>query len=47
LAGLAAGALRFPVWQFLLACWPGKTIKTVAVAYLGAGSVTVLDRWLF
>ena len=47
LAGLAAGALRFPVWQFLLVCWAGKTIKTVAVAYLGASSVHILDQWLF
>lgn len=46
LAGLAAGTLRFPVWQFLLACWAGKTIKTVVVAYLGAGSLHVLGRWL-
>jgi membrane protein YqaA with SNARE-associated domain len=47
LAGLAAGAMRYPVWQFLLVCWAGKTIKTVAVAYLGASSVHMLDRWLF
>jgi membrane protein YqaA with SNARE-associated domain len=47
LAGLAAGALRFPAWQFLLACWLGKTLKTVIVAYLGANSISILDRWLF
>ncbi len=47
LAGLAAGALRVPVWQFLLACWFGKTLKTVAVAFLGASSVHILDEWLF
>jgi len=38
LAGIAAGALRFPVWKFLLACWAGKTVKAIAVAYAGAGS---------
>lgn len=47
MAGLAAGALRFPVWQFLVSCWAGKTIKTVAVAYLGASSVSILDGLLF
>jgi len=47
LAGMAAGALRVPVWQFLLACWLGKSMKTVAVAFLGASSVHILDGWLF
>lgn len=46
LAGMAAGASRVPLWQFLLACWLGKTIKTVAVAFLGASSVHILDIWL-
>lgn len=50
LAGMAAGALRLPIWQFLLACWAGKTIKTVAVAFAGAGSAafleTVIERLL-
>lgn len=35
LAGMAAGMLRYPVAKFLLACWLGKTIKAVAIAYLG------------
>jgi len=35
-AGLAAGALGIPWWQFLIATLIGKTIKTVAVAYAGA-----------
>jgi uncharacterized membrane protein YdjX (TVP38/TMEM64 family) len=38
LAGMAAGALHFPVWKFLLACWIGKTVKAIAVAYAGAES---------
>ena len=38
LAGIAAGTLKMPVWQFLLACLVGKTIKMVAFAYAGAGS---------
>jgi len=47
LAGMAAGALRLPVWQFLIACWLGKTCKTIAIAFLGANSIHILDAWLF
>lgn len=32
---VAAGALRVPIWKFFLACWAGKTIKGLSVAYLG------------
>ncbi len=46
LAGIAAGALRFPVSRFLLACWAGKTVKAILVALLGAGSLGLLSRWL-
>ncbi len=42
LAGITAGALRMPVWQFLLACWLGKTTKALAVAWLGSQSM----QWL-
>lgn len=42
LAGITAGALRMPIWQFLLACWIGKTTKSLAVAWLGAQSI----QWL-
>ncbi|MEM3555865.1 MAG: VTT domain-containing protein [Candidatus Micrarchaeia archaeon] len=34
-AGLAAGALDYPFWKFLLACMGGKIIKCIALAYLG------------
>ncbi len=46
MAGIAAGMLRFPVHRFLLACWLGKTLKGVAVAYLGSMSVSWLERLL-
>ncbi|HEY64152.1 MAG TPA: VTT domain-containing protein [Caldilineae bacterium] len=46
LAGIAAGALRFPLSRFLLACWIGKTIKTTAIALLGAGSLGLLSHLL-
>lgn len=42
LVGLAAGAMRMPVLRFLLFTLVGKTIKTIAVAYAGAYSVTWL-----
>jgi uncharacterized membrane protein YdjX (TVP38/TMEM64 family) len=35
LAGITAGALRVPVWRFLLWCVLGKIIKMLAFAYLG------------
>ena len=40
-AGVAAGALRFPIWRFLAVIWPGKLIKFLAISYLcnlGAGA---------
>ena len=43
LAGIAAGALHFPVWKFLLACWAGKTVKAIAIAYAGAESWQLLE----
>jgi membrane protein YqaA with SNARE-associated domain len=45
LAGIAAGALRFPLWRFLLICWLGKTIKSLAIALLGAQSIRLLERF--
>lgn len=44
LAGIAAGALRFPLARFLLSCWLGKTIKTVTFALIGAQFMDVLER---
>ncbi len=36
LAGIAAGVLRLPFWKFLVACWLGRTILYVGIAWLGA-----------
>jgi uncharacterized membrane protein YdjX (TVP38/TMEM64 family) len=44
LAGMAAGALRMPVWQFLLWCLAGKIPKMVLVAWLGTQSIDWLER---
>jgi membrane protein YqaA with SNARE-associated domain len=46
LAGIAAGALRFPIGYFLLSCWLGKTLKTVLFALAGAHSFFLLGRFL-
>jgi len=36
LAGIAAGALRLPFWKFFLACWLGRTILYIGMAWAGA-----------
>jgi len=33
--GIIAGALRMPLWRFFLACWAGRTISYIVVAYFG------------
>ncbi len=33
IAGVAAGALRYPVWKFLAVVWMGKCIKSLGIAY--------------
>lgn len=38
-AGIAAGIAKIPVWQFLLACWVGQTIKMTLFAFAGAYSI--------
>jgi membrane protein YqaA with SNARE-associated domain len=37
--GLIAGALRLPLWKFLLACWVGRIPKGFIEAYIGAGLI--------
>lgn len=46
LAGIAAGVLRFPVWKFLLACWLGKTILYIGLAYASQWGWDVIQRFL-
>jgi uncharacterized membrane protein YdjX (TVP38/TMEM64 family) len=41
LAGITAGALKLPVYRFLLWCWLGKIIKMGFFAYFGAGILQV------
>jgi uncharacterized membrane protein YdjX (TVP38/TMEM64 family) len=42
LAGIAAGALRLPVWKFLLGCIIGGIIKNTTVALAGYYGVEIL-----
>jgi uncharacterized membrane protein YdjX (TVP38/TMEM64 family) len=38
-AGMAAGALKLPIWKFLLACAVGKILKMLMFAYAGYFSI--------
>jgi len=42
LAGMASGALKLPLWKFLLACAIGKILKMMMFAYAGYYSVAWL-----
>lgn len=45
IVGIAAGALRYPVWKFLLVCFLGKAILYSGMAYAGAwGWETVINQ---
>ena len=43
-AGIIAGALRMPVWLYLLSAGAGKIIKNVAVAYAAAYGMEWITR---
>jgi uncharacterized membrane protein YdjX (TVP38/TMEM64 family) len=45
-AGIIAGISRIPLAYFLLITWAGKIIKFLIIAYLGAGSIELLERLL-
>ncbi len=45
MAGIAAGIAKIPLWQFLLACWVGQTIKMAMFAYAGAYSIDWLAKF--
>lgn len=45
-AGMAAGALKVPLWQFLLPCLAGQIVKMLAFALTGAYSVPWLVNLL-
>lgn len=41
MAGITAGALKLPVWRFLVWCWLGKILKMMLFAYGGS----TIARW--
>lgn len=45
-AGVVAGAIRFPVIAFLIAAGAGKIIKATLVALAGAGALAAFESWL-
>lgn len=45
LAGMVSGAGKIPIWKFLIVTLLGKTIKFLAIAFIGAGSVNVLGSF--
>lgn len=42
LAGMASGALKLPVWRFLLVCFWGKVVKMMIFAYAGASLMSLI-----
>jgi uncharacterized membrane protein YdjX (TVP38/TMEM64 family) len=40
--GIIAGATRMRVWKFFVACWLGRTISYVTMAYFGKAILSVL-----
>ena len=46
LAGMASGALKLPIWKFLLACSLGKILKMLMFAYAGYYSIGWMTKWL-
>jgi len=41
LTGIAAGALRFPLWKFFLICLAGRRLAYTVVACVGAGWIPI------
>jgi len=46
-AGLAAGAFRYPVWRFMIACWIGRFILYISMSYLARWGFSITDNdWI-
>ena len=45
-AGLAAGAFRYPVWRFVIACWIGRLILYIGMSYLTMWGYDLVDNKL-
>jgi membrane protein DedA with SNARE-associated domain len=46
LVGIAAGALRYPFWKFLLFCWLGRMLLYILVALLASWGFGLILPWL-
>ena len=46
MAGMMAGALKYPLWKFLVVCWIGKAIKFTLIAFAGTWSLDIVYRLL-
>lgn len=46
LAGIVAGATGIPIYKYLIVVWLGKLIKFAIFAYLGAGSISLIDKFI-
>lgn len=46
LAGAAAGAVRYPLWKYLLVLFFGKTVKGMLVAFAGFWTLRLLLQFL-
>ncbi|MFC2044915.1 YqaA family protein [Chloroflexota bacterium] len=45
ITGMVAGALRFPLWKFLLVCWAGKSLKYIVLALVTAWGFEAILRF--
>jgi len=45
-AGLAAGAFRYPLWRFIIACWIGRFILYIGMSYLAMWGFDLVDNKL-
>lgn len=43
-AGLVAGAFRYPLWKFFLACWLGRSLLYIGYAYLGLLGFSIIEN---
>lgn len=46
IGGVAAGAIRYPIWKFLLVMFAGKTVKGLVVAFAGYWTLRLVVRYL-
>jgi len=45
IAGIAAGAMRFPVWKFLAACFSGKALLYIGLTLAAAWGWHSVESW--